>query len=82
MSNYDIGALLAGFLINAFVGLMSYWKSAKNAVKIDTLTQQTNGIASALAERNAALLKVTSEAQLAKGVLQGTKEAKAKEEAP
>jgi len=74
LSSYDIGAIAAGFLVNAIFGVLSYLKSASNANKLKTLTDQTNGISHALAERNAVLLKIKGEAEHAKGVLEGAAE--------
>jgi hypothetical protein len=77
MNSYDLGSILAGFLINGIVGLLSYLKSRNNEKKLEVLTVQTNGISAALAEKNAAVLKITSDAQLEKGKLIGAAEERA-----
>jgi hypothetical protein len=78
LSSYDIGAIAAGFLVNAIFGILSYWKSSKNAEKLKVLTDQTNGISASLATRNDALLKVTASSEHAKGVLEGAAEERKK----
>ncbi len=64
-----VGELLIGLamFINALLAVASYFKALRNAESIANLEKNTNSIKDAL-------IKVTGEAEHAKGVLQGKQE--------
>jgi len=66
-----LGSLLAAFVVQSILGIVAYVKTTKRLV---TLTTQTNGLAKAQSDSNAALLKVTGESERAKGNLEGAAE--------
>jgi hypothetical protein len=78
MSYYDIGAIVAGFVIQSVIALAGYLKSRDNGQKTDvlvaTVTKNTDDLTSLAVHTNGmkdALLKITAESEHAKGVLQG-----------
>ncbi len=78
MSYFDLGSVLAGFLINAMISWLNYRKSIENglhtakvAADIAELAVNTNSIKDAL-------VKVTGESEHAKGVIQGAAEERKK----
>ncbi len=81
MSYYDIGAILAGFLVQSLIGVVTYLKSRDNGRKTDklvsTVAQNTGDISAIVLHTNGmkdALVKLTGESEHAKGVLQGKAE--------